>query len=65
MKTNLVVASDDNDAKDDGMDKSRTTTQCAGSRRFLLDDKINRTEQDLENQRVIRVDAERTRAPGP
>jgi len=30
--------------------------------RFLLDDSIRDTKQDLENQRVIRVDAERTRA---
>ncbi|GBG29182.1 TBC1 domain family member 23 [Hondaea fermentalgiana] len=30
--------------------------------RFLLDDSIRDTKQDLENQRVIRVDAQRTRA---
>jgi len=30
--------------------------------RFLLDDSIRDTKQDLENQRVIKVDAQRTRA---
>ncbi len=30
--------------------------------RFLLDDSIRDTTQDLDNQRVIRVDAQRTRA---
>jgi hypothetical protein len=29
--------------------------------RFKVDDLIRETKQDLENQRVIRVDAERTR----